>query len=50
MFTIEGVVKNIVNEISANGSSTGRYLVDLMRARFETSWLVAGVGCHYIKE
>ena len=34
MFTIEGVIKNIVNEISANGSSTGRYLVDLIVPNF----------------
>ena len=29
-FTIEGVVKDIVNELDNNGSTTGRYIVDLV--------------------
>ena len=29
-FTIEGVVKDIINELDNNGSSTGRYIVDLV--------------------
>lgn len=34
MFTVEGVIKDVVNEISANGASTGRYLIDLIVPNF----------------
>lgn len=34
MFTIEGVIKEIADEYSANGSTTGRYLVDLVVPNF----------------
>ena len=29
-FTIEGVVKDIINELDSNGGATGRYIVDLV--------------------
>lgn len=34
IFTIEGVVKEIINEIDNNGSATGRYIIDLIVPNF----------------
>lgn len=34
MFTVEGVIKDVINEIGANGASTGRYLIDLVVPNF----------------
>lgn len=34
MFTIEGVIKDVISEIGANGASTGRYLIDLIVPNF----------------
>lgn len=33
-FTIEGVVKSVVNELGSNGNDTGRYLVDIVSPNF----------------
>lgn len=34
VFTVEGVIKDIVNELDSNGGTTGRYIVDLITPNF----------------